>query len=106
MKHACLKCGMPAERRYRLVLGNGRMERLCLACNNQLSALVRTAGDTCQLSMADHRFVTWLEAGHWPMRDGRALTLHTSPGARPLEGGHGHAGHECPCCATFAEEES
>jgi hypothetical protein len=94
---ACLKCGSPAEGRFRLVMGRGRMERLCPACADGLSALVQAAGDTCQLSLADGRFVAWLETGRWPARDGRSI----GPDGLPA----GWHGSECPCCATFAEEE-
>jgi hypothetical protein len=103
--HACLKCGVHVGKHFRLVLGNGRMERLCLACSDQLSTLVRTAGDTCQLSMADHRFVTWLETGHWPMRDGRTIVVDAAPSNGPVTGGRVRHGSECPCCATFAEDQ-
>jgi hypothetical protein len=94
----CLKCGAPAQDRFRLVLGQGRMERLCAGCGDALSALVRAAGDTCQLSLANERFVTWLESGRWVTKDGRTIGSHDLP-----EGWHGE---ECPCCATFAEENS
>jgi hypothetical protein len=73
------------------------MERLCVTCAAQLSMLVRAAGDTCQLSLADDRFVAWLETGHWPSRDGHSLGPEDLP-----QDWHGT---ECPCCATFAEEE-
>jgi hypothetical protein len=72
------------------------MERLCPGCAEALSALVRAAGDTCQLSLADARFAVWLETGRWPTRDGRSLGLEELPGD--------WHGAECPCCATFAEE--
>jgi hypothetical protein len=94
---ACLKCGGPAEGRFRPVMGRGRMERLCYDCAEGLSALVQTAGDACQLSLADARFMSWLETGRWPARDGRSI------GPENLQ--PGQHGPECPCCATFAEEE-
>lgn len=94
---ACLKCGGPAEGRFHLVLGRGRMERLCAACGADLSALVRAAGDTCQLSLADARFRGWLETGRWPGRDGRSLG--------PEDVADGRHPPECPCCAAFAEED-
>ncbi len=97
MTALCLKCGSPAENRFRLVMGRGRMERLCPPCADTLSALVRAAGDTCQLSLADERFVTWLETDSWQARDGRSIGIEDL-----LVGWHGA---ECPCCATFAEEE-
>jgi hypothetical protein len=93
----CLKCGGPAEGRFRLVLGRGRMERLCSDCANALSALVQAAGDSCQLSLADARFASWLGTGCWLSRDGRSLGPEDLP-----DGWHGT---ECPCCAAFAEEE-
>lgn len=96
MTMLCLRCGAPAEGRFRLVLGQGRMERLCPNCAADLSALVRAAGDTCQLSLADARFSAWLATGHWTTRDGRSL------GPQDISAGHRA---ECPCCATFAEEE-
>lgn len=97
MTIACLKCGAPAEGRFRPVLGRGRLERLCPDCAGTLSTLVRVAGDACQLSLADDRFVTWLETGHWPARDGRSIGPEDIPG--------GWHSAECPCCADFAEEE-
>ncbi|MFN2291772.1 MAG: hypothetical protein ACK2UC_11320 [Anaerolineae bacterium] len=97
MSALCLKCGDPAEGRYRPVLGRGRMERLCPACADALSALVRAAGDSAQLSLRDPRFVHWLETGRWTLRDGREM------GPEELPAGWHQAG--CPCCATFAEEE-
>jgi hypothetical protein len=78
-------------------MGRGRLERLCPDCAATLSVLVRAAGESCTLSLADKRFVTWLETGRWPARDGRNLGLENLPA-------RGH-GVECPCCATFAEEE-
>jgi hypothetical protein len=93
----CLKCDGPIEGRFRMVRGRGQMERLCPDCSDQLSALVRAAGDTCQLSMGDERFTTWLETGRWTARDGRSLGVEDLPA--------GWHGTECPCCATFAEEE-
>jgi hypothetical protein len=92
----CLKCGGPAEDRFRLVMGRGRMERLCPGCADQLSALVRAAGETAQLSLADTRFVSWLESGQWTTREGRIVGPEDIPGD--------WHGPECPCCATFAEE--
>jgi hypothetical protein len=97
MTMACLKCGGPAEGSFRPVLGRGRMERLCPECAGALSALVRAAGDTCQLSLADARFTGWLETGRWLARDGRWL------GPEEISGGAHRV--ECPCCAAFAEEE-
>jgi len=97
MDITCLKCGGPAEGRYRPVLGRGRMERLCPACADTLSALVRAAGDSARLSLLDTRFGHWLETGRWTMRDGREI------GADELPAGWHQAG--CPCCAIFAEEE-
>jgi hypothetical protein len=73
------------------------MERLCPNCAGALSTLVRAAGDTCQLSMADARFVTWLETGRWSLKEGGSLALDDIPG-------DWHS-PECPCCAAFAEEE-
>jgi hypothetical protein len=73
------------------------MERLCPDCADDLSALVQAAGDTCVLSLSDPRFATWLETGRWPTQDGRGLGPEELP--RDWHGG------ECPCCATFAEEE-
>ena len=96
MTALCLKCGSPAEDRFRLVMGRGRMERLCPECADALSALVRAAGDTCQLSLTDDRFVTWLETSRWPGRAGRSIGLDDLPA--------GWHGTECPCCAAFAEE--
>jgi hypothetical protein len=93
---ACLKCGGPAEGRFRLVLGKGRMERLCAPCGEHLSALVQAAGDTCQCSLADARFVAWLETGRWITRDGRSFGPEDVPA-------DGHD-PECPCCAAFGEE--
>ena len=95
---ACIKCGSPAEGRFRPVLGRGKMERLCPDCADRLSALVRAAGNTALLSLADDRFVAWLETGRWPTGDGRSIGVEDLP-----QGWHG-AG--CPCCATFAEEEA
>jgi len=95
---ACFKCDNPVGERFRLVLGRGRMERLCADCSEGLSALVRAAGDTCQLSLADARLVTWLETGRWSARDGRSI------GPEDIPAGWHEA--ECPCCATFAEEEA
>jgi hypothetical protein len=97
MSVTCLKCHQPVDGRFRLVMGRGRMERLCPACADQLSALVRAAGETAQLSLADARFVTWLETGRWPTRGGRSLGPEDLPA--------GWHSPECPCCATFAEEE-
>jgi hypothetical protein len=93
----CLKCGSPTEVRFRPVLGQGRMERLCPDCSQALSALVRAAGDTCRLSLADARFGVWLETGRWPARDGRSMGPEDLPSS--------WHGAECPCCAAFAEEE-
>jgi hypothetical protein len=93
----CLKCGGPAEVRFRLVMGRGRMERLCPSCAEMLSAQVRAVGETCQLSLADARFVSWLETGRWQSRDGHSIGHEELP-----DGWHGT---ECPCCAVFAEEE-
>jgi hypothetical protein len=92
----CLRCGAPAEGRFRLVMGRGRMERLCANCAEGLSTLVRTAGDTCQLSLADARFSAWLETGRWTTRDGRSLG--------PEDISVGHHTVDCPCCAIYAEE--
>jgi hypothetical protein len=92
----CLKCGSPAESRFRLVMGRGRMERLGPECAATLSALVCAAGDTCQLSLADDRFVTWLEGSRWPARAGRSIGPEDLPA--------GWHGTECPCCAAFSEE--
>lgn len=97
MTTACLKCGDSTQGRFRLVMGQGRMERLCPDCVDALSTLVRAAGDTCQLSLADTRFVTWLETGCWLTRDGHSIGLEDLPA--------GWHGSECPCCATFADEE-
>jgi hypothetical protein len=93
----CLKCGTPVIGAARLVMGRGKMERLCPGCGELLSALVQAAGDTCQLSLGNERFVAWLETGRWTARDGRLL------GPEDLPGGW-HA-PSCPCCATFQEEE-
>lgn len=81
------------------------MERLCQQCSDRLSTLVRTAGDTCQLSVANPRFQTWLETGRWPMQDGRTIGLQDPPLGRRLAGTQGQHRTECPCCATFAEED-
>ena len=94
---SCLKCHGPIEGRFRLIMGQGRMERLCPPCADALSALVQATGDTCRLSMTDGRFVTWLESGYWPAKDGRLIGLEDLPG--------GWHGTECPCCAVFAEED-
>jgi len=59
--------------------------------------MVRTAEDTCQLSMSNERCIAWLETGRWAAKDGRSI----GPENLPI-GGHGT---ECPCCASFAEEE-
>ena len=96
MTALCLKCGSPADSRFRLVMGQGRMERLCPNCADTLSALVRSAGDTCQLSLANERFVTWLETSRWPARSGQTIGSEDLPA--------GWHGTECPCCAAFAEE--
>ncbi len=93
----CLKCYRPAEGRFRPVMGQGRMERLCPDCADALSALVQAAGDTCRLTLSDERFVAWIQTDRWPTRDGRSIGLDDLP-----EGWHGPS---CPCCATFAEEE-
>ena len=93
----CLKCGQPIAGAARLVMGRGRMERLCPGCGDLLSALVQAAGDTCQLSLADPRFAAWLETGRWTTRDGRTLGPEDLP-----EGWHGVS---CPCCAAFQEED-
>jgi hypothetical protein len=93
----CLRCGGPAEGRFRLVMGKGRMERLCASCAEDLSALVRLAGESCQLSLANPRFSAWLDSGHWTTRDGRSLGQDDIP--------REYHAVECPCCATFAEEE-
>ncbi len=98
MTTACLKCGGPAEGRFRPVLGRGRVERLCPACADELSALVRAAGETAQLSLADARFASWLATGRWTTRQGQTLGPEDLPG--------GWHSPECPCCATFAEEEA
>ncbi|MGD2206432.1 MAG: hypothetical protein PVH17_06605 [Anaerolineae bacterium] len=91
-----MKCGQPVEERFRLVMGRGRMERLCPVCAGQLSALVQAVGETAQLSLADERFVAWLETGRWTTREGRTLQLEDLP--------TGWHSPECPCCALFAEE--
>ena len=96
MTAACIKCDNPAGERFRLVMGRGRMERLCAGCSEGLSALVRVAGDTCQLSLTDERFVAWLETDHWMARSGQRIGPEDLPA--------GWHGTECPCCATFAEE--
>jgi NMD protein affecting ribosome stability and mRNA decay len=93
----CLKCGGPTEGRFRPVLGRRRMERLCHDCASALSALVQAVGETCQLSLADARFLAWLQTGRWPTRDGRSVGPEDLPA--------GWHGPECPCCAAFAEEE-
>lgn len=98
MNNTCLRCGGAAEGRFRLVMGQGRMERLCPGCADTLSHLVRAAGDSCQLSLADDRFVAWLESGRWTGKDGRSIGPKDLP-----KGWHGV---ECACCATFAEEEA
>jgi hypothetical protein len=95
---ACIRCGSPARERFRLVMGRGRMERLCAGCSDSLSALVQVAGDTCQLTLTDARLAAWLETGRWPARDGRSV------GPEDIPAGWHRA--ECPCCATFAEEEA
>ena len=105
MTHTCLNCGEAADTRFRLVLGHGRMERLCQQCSDHLSTLVRIAGESCQLSMADPRFQTWLETGRWPMQDGRTIGLNDPPAGRRLGSRQDHHRTECPCCAIFAEEE-
>jgi hypothetical protein len=79
-------------------MGRGRLERLCPDCAATLSALVRAAGDSCTLSLANERFVTWLETGRWTGRDGQSLGPEDLPAGRH--------GVECPCCATFAEEDA
>ncbi len=96
MTAACLRCGGPARENFRLVMGQGRMERLCAECAGTLSALVRAAGDACRLSLADVRFTSWLATGRWRTRDGRSLGPEDIPVSQ-------HA-LECPCCATYAEE--
>ena len=96
MTALCLKCGNPTGSRFRLVMGRGRMERLCPNCADTLSALVRAAGDTCQLSLADEQFVAWLDTGRWLSRAGREIGPEDLPA--------GWHGSECPCCAAFAEE--
>jgi len=95
MAGQCLKCGRRVEGRFWPVMGRGRMERLCPTCADQLSALVRAAGETAQLSLADERFAFWLETGRWPARDGRTLGPDELP-----PGQHNPA---CPCCAAFEE---
>lgn len=80
------------------MLGRGRLERLCEACAHDLSALVQSAGDTCQLSLADARFAAWLETGRWTARDGRSLGQEDV-----MAGQHGA---ECPCCAVFGEQDA
>ena len=105
MTHTCLNCGRAAETRFRLVLGSRRMERLCQECSHHLSTLVRTAGDTCQLTMANPRFRTWLETGRWPMQDGRTIGLHDPPAGEPPGEALSRLRVECPCCAPFAEED-
>ena len=98
MNHACLKCGEVAEQRFRPVMGHGRMERLCPTCADGLSTLVRAAGETCRLSLADARFAAWLETGLWSTDDGRTVSLEEIPA--------GWHGAECACCAAFAEEDA
>jgi hypothetical protein len=93
----CIKCGRPAEGRFRLVMGQGRMERLCPTCAESLSRLVRTASETCLLSLADARFMAWLETGRWLTKDGRTIGPEDLPA--------GWHTPECPCCATFDEED-
>jgi len=93
----CLRCGHPAQARFRLVVGRGKMERLCANCAEGLSALVRAAGESCRLSLADAQFSAWLDTGRWPTRDGRSLGPEDIPAV--------HHAVECPCCAIFAEEE-
>jgi hypothetical protein len=97
MNAICIKCGGATQGRFRPVMGHGRMERLCPDCADQLSALVRAAGETAQLSLANERFVRWLETGRWPTRNGATIGPEDLPG--------GWHGPECPCCATFAEKE-
>jgi hypothetical protein len=97
MTSVCLKCGGPAESRFRPVLGRGRMERLCPHCADELSALVLLAGDTCLLSLTDPRLAAWLETGRWPLPDGQSLGVENLPG--------GWHRNECPLCAVFMEEE-
>jgi len=82
---------------WRTGLGRGRLERLCPDCAGTLSALVRVVGEPCQLSLADARFVAWLETTRWPEKDGRSVGPEDIPG-----GWHSTEG---PCCAAFAEEE-
>ena len=97
MSVSSLNCGRLVEGTFRPVLGRGRMERLCPDCAELLSALVRAAGDTCQLSLTNSRFVNWLDTGCWTTRDGRIVGPENLPAADQ------HTG-ECPCCATFAED--
>lgn len=104
MTHTCLKCGGAAAKRFRLVLGTGRIERLCRACSDRLSTLVQTAGDTCQLSLGDSRFLTWLRTDQWPLRDGRLVELNNTPGGPSSTVTPVRHGTDCPCCAIFAEE--
>ncbi len=93
----CLKCGGPAEGRFRPVLGRGRMERLCACCAGELLALVQTAGDTCLLHLDDPRLQQWLASGRWPTQDGDSL----GPEDLPV----GLEANTCPCCAAWDEEE-
>lgn len=97
MTVACLRCGSPADQRYRLVMGQGRLERLCPLCADTLSALVQLAGDACLLAVADPRFAAWLESGRWPTRDGGSIGPEDLP-----DGWHTT---DCPCCAFLAEED-
>jgi hypothetical protein len=78
-------------------MGKGRMEKLCPTCAETLSALVRITGDSCQLSMFDERFVTWLETDNWTAKSG--LKMNTEG----LMANH-HDG-ACSCCSVFAEED-
>jgi hypothetical protein len=97
MSAHCLKCSRLVDGAFRPVLGRGRMERLCPDCAASLSALVRAAGETCQLTLVDARFVNWLETGRFPTRDGRSLGPESLPA--------GQHSAECSCCAAFAEDE-
>lgn len=101
---ACLCCGGEAVLRFRPVLGRRRLERLCSECADSLSALVRTAGETALLSLADARFAGWLETGQWQTRDGRTLGPEDLPSCGSSSGDSGGHGVTCACCATFAEE--
>lgn len=97
MTATCLKCGGPAEVRFRPVMGQGRMERLCPHCSDTLSALVQLAGNSCVLAVADPHFAAWLDTGRWPTRAGDTVGPDDLP-----DGWHSNS---CPLCAAFMEEE-